>query len=133
MPRQPTLKQIRLLQGISQGKSTHRAMLDAGYSVSTARKGMAAFSDRGLKTAIRRMKDELAKIGTTPEKIAQKFTELLNAQKSIVAGTEVIDVPDYRIQLDTAKTLKDIWNDEDSLHPTPKRKLTIEEFAGVNE
>lgn len=135
MPRQPTLKQVKTLQGIAAGKSMKRAMIDAGYSLTTAHKGMSIFRDNSFKEAVMgvKVKAELARIGTTPTKIAQKLTDLMDAERTIVVDKDTVKVEDNRIQLDATKLVNDIWNDNDSLHPTPKRRITFEEFSGITD
>jgi len=68
-------RQAKLLEGISKGKSTYAAAIDAGYSPNSAQHPSELLDTVAMRAA-------LAKMIAPPEKIAQRVNEGLDAMET---------------------------------------------------
>ncbi len=136
--RTPTPKQVKALQLHNQGLSWHRAMKEAGYSASTVAQSSRLRKSPTIQAMISSMPAELVNAGLTPQYMALKFKEWIDATKQLSARRnfetdDFIEVPDYETQIKAF----DRW--EKSMQPVQpngkgiKRKLTIEEFITGEE
>jgi hypothetical protein len=90
--RKASVRQTKLIDGVTKGKSVHRAALDAGYSERMARHAGELLSTSALREAFGRYI-------ASPEKIAQRINEGLDATKQEIIitgrkGKEEIDIRD---------------------------------------
>lgn len=138
--RQATVRQIKTLILMNQGKSKHRAMLEAGYARDVAEKPRRDFfKSPAVQAMIQTMATELANEGLTVEYMKGKFKEWLEAQKVDHSHTEPDQlVPDYDVQLkayDKWKKIMDEHNEGVMGNTKGKmtRKLTIEEFVSDSD
>jgi hypothetical protein len=106
-----TPREKRLLLLLPECKTYEQALLDAGYAPSTARKFQKPIIDNVIvKSRQEGMIDEFEKAGITPEKIAEKHLEGLEAYRVISANVihksgkgkeadsqtnDFIEVPDF--------------------------------------
>ena len=126
--RRPSVKQIKTLQLINQGYTTHRAMKEAGYSQSSLKQSYKFKKSPIVRNAIAGLSAELVGQGLTKEFLAAKFMEWINAEKPFSSHTEPDKmIPDYDIQLKAYDRAKDILVPQ--ADKGVKRKLTIEEFV----
>ena len=122
--RVPTPRQIRAVQLINQGYSKAKAMRMAGYSKTSSRAHTSLVSkSRAILDIYDMMKDSLRDSGLTADYMAKKFERWMEAKKD--------DPDDYRTQLEAAKLYKEIIKPVDEPQKGIKRKLTIEEFVGI--
>ena len=151
--RTPTLKQIKTVQLIKQGYSTHRAMKEAGYSQSTLKQSYQFKKSPVVKKMMANIDKVLYDKGFTTEFIADKVMEWMGAKKVISAKVIVkkdkstsqadgelpladsitddfIEVPDYDIQIKAFKEAKELFKPAEQ-EKGIKRKITLEEF--INE
>lgn len=129
--RTPTLKQIKTLQLINQGYSTHRAMKEAGYAQSTLNQSYKFKQSPVVKSMLMDLNKRLYEKGFTSEFIAGKFMEWMGAEKPFASHTEPDRmVPDYDIQIKAFKEAKEILKPAEH-EKGIKRKITLEEF--INE
>jgi hypothetical protein len=79
--RKASVRQTKLIDGVTKGKSVHRAALDAGYSERMARHAGELLSTSALREAFGRYI-------ASPEKIAQRINEGLDAveERVIIVG-----------------------------------------------
>jgi len=79
--RTPSIRQKKLVEGVTKGKSVRRAALDAGYSERMARHAGELLSASALREAFGRFI-------APPEKIAQRINEGLDAveERVIIVG-----------------------------------------------
>ena len=89
-PRKPSVRQAKLIEGVTKGKSVRRAALDAGYSESMAEHATELLGTAALRAAF-------ARFIAPPEKIAQRINEGLDAtEKEVVVlgrkGKETIEI-----------------------------------------
>ena len=124
--RTPSVKQIRAIQLRNQGYSKRRAMIEAGYSINSAdtHKDMV-FKSRAAVDIYDIMKNSLRDSGLTADYMAKKFEQWMDAQKE--------DPDDYSTQLQAAKLYKEIMQPQKENPTNLKRKVTYEEFLGVED
>lgn len=144
--RQATLRQIKAIKYLSEGMSKRAAMMKAGYAVTTAmHEAHKLTTSTAVEGLLDKLKDDLAQKGLTTDKIADKFVEWLDAQRTVGARVVVkreggelptaesrtddfIEVPDYDTQIKAYDRWKGIMDSGDKKDKGIKRKLTIEEF-----
>ena len=120
--RTPSPKQIKALQLINQGYSKRRAMIEAGYSKSTANcKPHLVTRSRAALEVYESMKGALTNSKLNGEYMARKFEKWLEAQKT--------DKDDYKTQIAAFREFKDVVKPVES-ESGLKRKITFEEFIG---
>ena len=123
--RTPSVKQVKALQLMSQGYSKRRAMIEAGYSKSTAdNKPHLVTRSKAAVQIMNTMKDALYNNPKLKgEYLAGKFVQWLEAQKD--------DKDDYKTQLKAMEIYKEIMEPQKET-PGVKRKITYEEFLGID-
>lgn len=131
MPRRPSVKQIKTVQLINQGYSTHRAMKEAGYSRSSLKqsykfKKSPVIQDYYFGTG---MVSKLKGKGFTEDYMADKFLEWLEAEKLTKFGKD----KDFDIQIKAWKEVKEILKPQEPPNKGIKRKITLEEFITGEE
>ena len=101
-------------------------MIEAGYSVNSANthKKMV-FQSRAAVDIYDMMKNSLRDSSLTADYMARKFEQWMNAQKS--------DPDDYNTQLQAGKLYKEIMQPQKENPSNLKRKVTFEEFLGVDD
>ena len=101
---QPTEKQIRYVKArYMEGKTQEQAKAEAGYAPS--RKA----TDIEVSPAVQYLMERaLENIGVTPELIAIKIKDGLDAMKPIVAGRQITDYPDYQARGKYVDTYLDV-------------------------
>lgn len=132
----PTIKQIKSLQYISQGHSTRKAMILAGYSPKQANKSNTyLFGMKGAREALESMTAHLARVGLTTEYMAGKVREFVDAKKIDHSHTEPDkEVPDYRTQIEGVKLWRDILEKNvNGVKGTKKREVTLTEWITGEE
>lgn len=138
---QPTIKQIKTLVLMNQGKSKRAAMIQSGYKVDVAEKPRREFfKSPAVQAMIQSMASELANEGLTVEYMKGKFKEWLEAEKIDHSHTSPDQlVPDYDVQLKAYDKWKKIMDEHNqgvmgnNGLGKVKRKLTIEEFVSDSE
>lgn len=122
--RTPSVKQIKAIQLRNQGYSKRRAMIEAGYSINSANshKDMV-FKSRAALDIYESMKESLRSSKLNGDYMARKFEQWMDAQKD--------DPDDYQIQLQAAKLYKEVMQPAKEVPSNLKRKVTFEEFIGV--
>lgn len=139
--RKPTKKQTTALQLINNGLSPRQAMLKAGYSEEAANHPKRLFKSQGVQALIDKFQFELSDVGVTTNYLAKKYAEWLDATKkqSVKVSVddkgrpifELVDMPDYNVQIEAGKMLKEVFN----LKPDTKKneglakRVTFEEFV----
>ena len=128
-----TPRQRKLLKGIvEEGKSTHRAALDAGYSPNTAKDPGDLLDTIGMREAMQRL---LA----PPEKIAQRINEGLDAMETkffqfrgaVQETREVVAWSERRMYADLAAELKGMKPSQKLEHSGQVTSKVIVEFSDV--
>lgn len=133
--RPATSKQITALKLINEVDpetnkpySKRKAMLKAGYSVKAAENPKRLMESQAITTIVDQFKLELKDRGVTTAYLASKYAEWLDA-------TNAIGRPDYHVQLEAGKLIKDVY---DLKPPTQKtddkgvtRRVTLEEFINT--
>ncbi len=110
----PTIKQAKALSLIREGVKPTIAMKQAGYSDLTSQAPSAnLLRSQGAVSIFEEFKDEYLKLGITPEYMAKKTKEWLDAKKIHTSHTEPDrEIPDYLIQIKAAELYrKDIGMD----------------------
>lgn len=118
--RKPTQQQAEALQLIKEGVIPTKAMKQAGYSDKTSEApGQNLLRSAAAKGIIEQYKAEYLKVGITPQYMAQKTAEWLEAKKAVSARItgkdadsqtdDFIDVPDYQTQLKAAEMVRKDW------------------------
>lgn len=121
------------MQNLQQGMSVRKAMIKAGYSIQTANHGVTNFKSKSFISAVQDIRKELLDIGVTPQRIAKKINDLLDAKKAIVVDKQIELVDDNQIQSKTVDQVRDIWGmGEGDANGKVKRRLTVEEFIEDN-
>jgi phage terminase small subunit len=107
----PTTKQAKALQLIREGKRPVAAMREAGYSAETSRTpGKNLLGSAAAKSVIEEYKAEYLKVGITPQYMAKKTAEWLEAVKVSSSLTEPDRiVPDYQTQVKAAEMVRKDW------------------------
>lgn len=120
MPAKPTAMQAKALQLIREGEKPTVAMRKAGYTaqVSKAPK-QNLLSSAAAKSIIEQYQEEYLRVGITPQYLAQKTAEWLEATKIDHSHTEPDRiVPDYQTQLKAAELVrKDLGLGQESTPP----------------
>ena len=117
----PSARQIKALQLVSKGYSKRKAMLEAGYALSTANKESHLLTkSKAAKQITDYLKSGLADAGYDTNFVIQKFGEWFNAQKK--------DKADYKTQQAAYRFWKDIMEPKQKDDGPLKRKITFEEF-----
>jgi hypothetical protein len=116
--RAPTTKQIRALQLINQGYSKRRAMIEAGYSKSTANTKNVVKSSAAIQI-LDSMKNSLQDPRLSGQFMANKMVQWLDAKKS--------DPDDYKTQIAAFREYKNIMEPEKD-ESRIKKRVTFEEF-----
>ena len=128
-----TPRQTKLLQGIvKEGKSTHRAALDAGYSPMTAK-------DPGELLDTIAMREAMARLLASPEKIAQRINEGLDAMETkffqfegkVSDSRNVIAWGERRMYADLASELKGMKPNQKIEHSGQVTQKVLVEFSDV--
>jgi len=99
--RKPTVKHKQVFKKVCKGMSIKGAMLEEGYSKSTACNSTKLTSTQGWKYLMEKHLSD--------EKLAQVHDEGLKATKTYKSGEETITDPDYAVRhkyLDTAYKIK---------------------------
>lgn len=126
--RRPSPLQIKALQLVQQGMSKRKAMLQAGYSLSSANNSQKLMRARGVKNALESMRTYLEQEGINQERLAKKLNQFLEQKKIDHSHTEpdmlVDDTDTQRFAWDRAHKIVNPDTPPEGL----KRKLTIEEF-----
>ena len=141
--RPATQKQITALKLINDGMSPHEAMLKAGYSTKAAQHPKRfLMKAQAIQSLVERFHLELRDEGITTAYLAKKYAQWLDAEDPVIslAGPvkdketgQLLTKPNYRVQIEAAKMLKDIFN----LTPEKKdsenlsRRVTLEEFINT--
>ncbi len=110
----PTAKQAKALTLIREGVKPTIAMKQAGYSDKTSEApSQNLLRSAGAVSIFEEFKDEYLKLGITPEYMAKKTKEWLDAKKIHTSHTEPDRmVPDYLTQIKAAELYrKDIGMD----------------------
>lgn len=129
----PTAKQAKALELIREGTLPTLAMRKAGYSAETSRTpGKNLIGSAGAQSIIEKYKSEYTKVGITPQYMAAKTAEWLQAKKVISARIiigkasptsqargempvansntdDFIEVEDYQTQLKAAEMVRKDW------------------------
>lgn len=100
-------RQVKLLEGLTKGKSVRAAALDAGYSPNTAQHPADLLDTLGMREA-------MARLLAPPEKIAQRINEGLDAMETkffqfegmVTDKRDVIAWSERRMYADLAAELK---------------------------
>lgn len=110
---------------MAQGKSKRQAMIQAGYSISTANQAKRVMGTIGMRNLVETMQDKIYAVGITPEFMASKLKEWLEATK-IVNGVEC---PDYNSQIASFDRWFEIVKEvEKKKENKPTRRISIEEW-----
>lgn len=124
--KQASQKQLVAIQLVSQGMSKSEAMRKAGYSEKTVNTPKQVFTSQAIVTAVDKFKLELKDKGLTTDYMAAKIQEWMDAQDS--KGN-----PDYLIQQNAYKFLKEILIDQEVKDKQPiKKTLTLTEYLQPN-
>lgn len=129
MSRAPSLKQIKTVQLINQGYSTHRAMKEAGYSQSSLKQSYKFKKSPVVQNLMINLGKKLRDKGFTSEYLADKFMEWMEAEKVTKYGKD----KDYDTQIKAYREAKEIFKPQEAMSKGVKRKLTIEEFVTGEE
>ncbi|SRR5258708_1930595 len=128
----PSIMQIKTLHLMTQGKSKRNAMIQAGYSISTADHKSSIVDTPLLMDILTKVKYELLKDpNLSASFISEKFKEWMKATKETKFG----EVPDYQTQMggyDRWKDLVDNAEDKNNRKNVSKR-ITFEEFVTGEE
>lgn len=125
--KQATQKQLVAIQLVSQGLTKSEAMRKAGYSEKTINTPKQVFTSQAIVTAVDKFKLELKDKGLTTDYMAAKIQEWMDAQDS--KGN-----PDYLIQQNAYKFLKEILIDQDKENKGQvKKTLTLTEYLQPND
>ena|SRR3990167_4050601 len=117
----PTPKQVKALSLISQGMKAGQAMIEAGYSkVSAKNPKLNLLSKTGFLTAQQKLLMEYDKQGLSPEYLAKKTKQLLEATKD--------SNEDYSIQLQTLKLVLDQTTDKPNNNNGKTREVVLTEY-----
>lgn len=110
--RQPTEKQATAMQLIRDGEKPSIAMRKAGYSEDTSQApSRNLLRSAGAKTMIEQQREAYARVGITPQYLADKTKEWLEAVKIKSSMTEPDKtVPDYETQLKAAEMVRSDWD-----------------------
>ncbi len=115
----PTKQQAKAMELIREGVKPTRAMKKAGYSKYTSthpRENLLQAAS--VQSIIEQYKAEYTQVGITPQYMARKAAEWLEAQKQISARNggqanaetdDFIEVPDYQTQLKAAEMVRKDW------------------------
>lgn len=111
MPYPISDKQAKAMELIRNGVKPTVAMKKAGYSDETSQApGRNLLRGAGAKTIIEQYKDAYAKFGITPQYMAAKTVEWLQAEKVQTSHTEPDKmVPDYATQTKAAEMVRKDW------------------------
>jgi len=107
----PTSKQAKAMELIRQGLRPQEAMIRANYSPKTALHPKEnLLQSKGAKTIIERYQEAYTRVGITPDYMASKTKEWLEAKKIKGSMTEPDKiVPDYETQLKAAEMVRKDW------------------------
>ena len=126
----PTKKQAKAMELIREGELPSIAMKKAGYSENTSEApSQNLLRSAAAQSIIEKYKTAYLRLGITPEYMAKKTKEWLEAQKPFSSHTEPDRmIPDYLTQIKAAELVRKDQGlgttDQDGL----KRKITFEEF-----
>lgn len=103
--------QAKAMELIRNGVIPTKAMKEAGYSDNTSEApSQNLLRSAGAKTIIEQYRDAYTKVGITPEYMATKAKEWLEAKKVFSSHTEPDKVvPDYQTQLQAAEMVRKDW------------------------
>lgn len=106
-----TTRQAKAMELIRQGKTPTDAMREAGYTEQTVSAPTRNLLSRpGAQAIIEQYKEAYASVGITPQYMAQKTKEWLDATKIKGSLTEPDKVvPDYKTQLKAAEIVRKDW------------------------
>lgn len=101
--------------------SKRKAMIEAGYSISTANQAKRVIQTNSMKGLTENLLDSLIGAGISAEFLANKFVEWLNAENS--------DKPDYNTQIGAFDRLIEIFKGlDEGKEKKSLRRLTVEEW-----
>lgn len=119
MPAKPTKMQAKAMELIREGEKPTVAMRKAGFKESTSQApSRNLLRSAAVQSIIEQYKAEYLKVGITPQYLARKTAEWLEATKQISARTggtanaetdDFIEVPDYQTQLKAAELVRKDW------------------------
>lgn len=122
--RKATQKQLTAIQLIAKGMSARQAMLKAGYSSKVVNQpGRKLLRSQAITTIVDKVRFQLQDEGLTTAYIVKKMKELT-------------EDPDSRIKLETIRDLRKLWGIDQQLgvlNPRPSRRITLEEFVGIED
>lgn len=106
----PTKLQLRTLEikKLNPDMPMGQAMLKAGYALKTSIAPKHNLLDsRGVEVAMEKYQEELAGLGLTHKKVAEKLAEWIDAKKISTSLTEPDKIiPDYQTQLKAGEMLR---------------------------
>lgn len=118
----PTTEDIKIAEGLAEGKKKIEALTEAGISESNARSNSSELCSRpGVLTALN---EALNKAHVGVDRIAQKINEGLEATRPVVIKTAMKTVPDFAVRHQYVRTASEL------LDLFPDKKFELPEGAG---
>ncbi len=119
----PSVRQIRTFQLINQGYSKRRAMREAGYSISSANQAKRIMQTDSMVGLVETFQDKLFDAGLTPEYIALKLAEFIDAKKPD-------GYPDYPTQIRALELCLKIFEEAYKKEERkPTRTITVTDWV----
>lgn len=100
-----TVKQLKLVSGIANGKTATQAALDAGYGrgVNAASAGVQASRELKNPNVLNALEQALDKAGATLEESARVIADALHAENFMAVGKQLRAIPDHMTRLKAAE------------------------------
>lgn len=147
-----TIKQVTALKLLNEVDpetkkpfTKRKAMLRAGYSKAMANNPKLLMNSQAITNIVDRFQLELKDNGITTAYLAQKYAQWLDATKSVglklkdedkdgkpTTTIVPLEVPDYQIQIEAGKLLKDVFSltpDKKPANEGVTERVTLERFV----